>query len=151
MVMRENTRAKSWGRGTNSTDEPWLPYGDDKDEGQRRRLQIASTMTIPSCRNNGGRWPVWSLPVLDYAHVLAVRDGQGGGMLNWMVERAALADKGTTDDSVILLSDDPLCLENWLIVHSGAKSSPLELWNLHKQLTAAFTDVDTAEMSHHQQ
>lgn len=85
---------------------------------------------------------IWSKPVLDMVHALSLRDGRDD-MLNWTIAKAASAalpnrrgsddDDDGGDDRAIVLDDEPMCVENWLIVHSGAKASPFELWNLESR------------------
>lgn len=76
---------------------------------------------------------IWSKPVLDIVHALSLRDGRND-MLNWTIAKAALPSR--RDDRAVVLDDEPMCMENWLIVHSGAKASPFELWNLETRFRA---------------
>lgn len=76
---------------------------------------------------------IWSKPVLDIVHSLSLRDGRDD-MLHWTIAKAALSSR--RDDQAVILDDEPMYVENWLIVHSGAKASPFELWNLETRFRA---------------
>lgn len=75
---------------------------------------------------------IWSVPILDKVHALSLRSGHTD-MLSWIMKSTGFSN----DDHLVLLDDDPMCVENWLIVHSGAKSSPMELWNLNVRFREA--------------
>lgn len=119
--IRSNERAAARARATFG---PWYDvYASIYEESRRTEVEVDALGV-----NGRESWEraVWRVPVLDRITLVTGSDD----FIAWMLHRERSRTAHHHDD-VAFLREGILCPENWLIVHSGAKSSPRELWDLY--------------------